>query len=433
MDDIFAGLPPAKGEKRKDPGEPSSSPQKKRHAAAAGDDETPTGAASASSNASSSSAASAASSSSSSSSAAAASSSAAEAASPRHFRVALAQAHFGSKGRRQTMEDAHLALSGDETRALYPSLPAGMRVAMYGVFDGHGGRHVADFVKETLPSLIMAEILKFDTLPTPSSNTIAAGVERAWAAMDAQSQSKCKASGWTDGCCAVMLLVVNDLALVANMGDSKAVLCRRRRPDPKKPPKSAPLSNDDVGGDGSSGAQTKHKFPWNNALNRAMSEPPPAADGMPLTQDHKPILATERQRIEKAGGQVTNGRVNGMIEVSRSFGDMPFKKFGVAALCDVRVRFKLTDAEEFVLLGCDGLWSRYSESNACAFLRGRLWAGTTWQKGQEYTWDLPKAARALVEDAVHAKGCQDNTSAMVIQFEHPGQQRRPVVRVTGGG
>ena len=34
-----------------------------------------------------------------------------------------------------------------------------------------------------------------------------------------------------------------------------------------------------------------------------------------------------------------------------------------------------------------------------------------------------------MEDAVHAKGCQDNTSAMVIQFEHPSQQRRPAVRI----
>ena len=113
-----------------------------------------------------------------------------------------------------------------------------------------------------------------------------------------------------------------------------------------------------MGGDGSSGAQTKHKFPWNNQLSHAKCEPPPPADGMPLTQDHKPILATERQRIEKAGGQVSNGRVNGMIEVARSFGDMQFKKFGVVALCDVRVRFKLTEVEEFVLLGCDGLWGR---------------------------------------------------------------------------
>ena len=63
--------------------------------------------------------------------------------------------------------------------------------------------------------------------------------------------------------------------------------------------------------------------------------------------------------IRNPTGQVTNGRVNGMIEVSRSFGDMQFKKYGVAALCDVRVRFKLTEVEEFVLLGCDGLWSRY--------------------------------------------------------------------------
>ena len=135
------------------------------------------------------------------------------------------------------MEDAHLAMSGDEVRASFPALPAGMRVAMYGIFDGHGGRNVADLVKEELPGHIVAELLKDKNLPTPSTNAIAAAVERAWTAMDTASQSKASALGWSDGCCAVMLIVVNDLALVVNMGDSKAVLCRRRRPDPKKPPK----------------------------------------------------------------------------------------------------------------------------------------------------------------------------------------------------
>ena len=71
------------------------------------------------------------------------------------------------------------------------------------------------------------------------------------------------------------------------------------------------------------------------------------------------------------------GRVNGAIEVARSFGDLAFKKYGVAAIPDLRIRFKVTEHEEFLLLGCDGLWGRYSEANACTFLRTRLWGAPT--------------------------------------------------------
>ena len=38
-------------------------------------------------------------------------------------------------------------------------------------------------------------------------------------------------------------------------------------------------------------------------------------------QDHSPTVYEERMRIQKAGGVVVDGRVQGVIEVSRSIGD----------------------------------------------------------------------------------------------------------------
>ena len=117
---------------------------------------------------------------------------------------------------------------------------------------------------------------------------------------------------------------------------------------------------------------------------------------------------------------MVGGRVNSAIEVARSFGDLGFKKFGVVALPDLRVKFKLGPAEEFALLACDGLWSRYTEAAACAFLRTRFYSKTTWCQGREHgPWTGERGARALVEDAVHAKGTTDNCSAMVVAFRHP--------------
>lgn len=55
-----------------------------------------------------------------------------------------------------------------------------------------------------------------------------------------------------------------------------------------------------------------------------------------LTRDHNPVDYEERQRIQATGATVQNGRVNNVLEVSRSFGDYQFKKQGVTCIPDVR-------------------------------------------------------------------------------------------------
>lgn len=44
------------------------------------------------------------------------------------------------------------------------------------------------------------------------------------------------------------------------------------------------------------------------------------------TADHKPTHESERERILESGGHVTNGRVNGMLAVSRAFGNFEMKR-----------------------------------------------------------------------------------------------------------
>lgn len=43
------------------------------------------------------------------------------------------------------------------------------------------------------------------------------------------------------------------------------------------------------------------------------------------TEDHKPYLQKERERIVNAGGSVMIQRVNGSLAVSRAFGDFEYK------------------------------------------------------------------------------------------------------------
>jgi serine/threonine protein phosphatase PrpC len=46
---------------------------------------------------------------------------------------------------------------------------------------------------------------------------------------------------------------------------------------------------------------------------------------VPLSYDHKPENEEERRRIEHAGSTITEGRVDGNLNLSRSLGDLKYK------------------------------------------------------------------------------------------------------------
>lgn len=45
-----------------------------------------------------------------------------------------------------------------------------------------------------------------------------------------------------------------------------------------------------------------------------------------LSEDHKPEMPKEEARIKKAGGSIMKGRVNGGLNLTRSLGDFDYKK-----------------------------------------------------------------------------------------------------------
>ncbi|KAK0088749.1 hypothetical protein PV325_010856 [Microctonus aethiopoides] len=97
---------------------------------------------------------------------------------------------------------------------------------------------------------------------------------------------------------------------------------------------------------------------------------------IPLSFDHKPQQQRERQRINKAGGLVTfNGvwRVAGILATSRALGDYPLKdKKFVIADPDI-LTFDLDDHDPmFLILASDGLWDTFTNEDAVAFIRERL-------------------------------------------------------------
>ena len=93
-------------------------------------------------------------------------------------------------------------------------------------------------------------------------------------------------------------------------------------------------------------------------------------NAMELSKDHKPELPEERSRINKAGGEVVDGRVNGMLALSRAIGDFDYKPITppkdaqkswflnnhmVTAFPDVTIKPLHKDVE-FMILACDGIW-----------------------------------------------------------------------------
>jgi hypothetical protein len=50
-----------------------------------------------------------------------------------------------------------------------------------------------------------------------------------------------------------------------------------------------------------------------------------------LTTDHHPCMPSEKARVEAAGGVIRGGRVNGVLAVTRSIGDIMYKQFDMNA------------------------------------------------------------------------------------------------------
>lgn len=80
---------------------------------------------------------------------------------------------------------------------------------------------------------------------------------------------------------------------------------------------------------------------------------------------HKPDMIEERKRIEDSGSRVIRGRINGDLNLSRSFGDFidkrmncphisPFK-YAITVVPSVNI-FTRNKKDKHLILGCDGLW-----------------------------------------------------------------------------
>jgi protein phosphatase PTC1 len=245
--------------------------------------------------------------------------------------------------------------------------------AYFGLYDGHGGRPVVNFVVKALhkniehllrqePSADIAEVMKIAYLMTDGQ------VRRA----------NILHSGTTSVSCIVRWEQDPEnparrrrMLYCANVGDSRAILCR------------------------------------NGVAVR-------------MTIDHKPNLPEETKRIEEAGGFIGRcNRVNGLLAISRALGDHMLKPNEVVSAVPYTKEVELTDTDTYLLLACDGVWDVMEDQEAIDFILDKMRDfdrdPSNSQDKEKLNFKLEDVSRALVQLALDKKSL-DNITVMVIKL-----------------
>ncbi|KAK4493376.1 hypothetical protein RD792_017726, partial [Penstemon davidsonii] len=253
-------------------------------------------------------------------------------------------------GPKQYMEDEYICVDNlSEHLSIPNSFPS--PGAFYGVFDGHGGVDAASFTRKNM--------LKFITEDFDFPNGVKRAVKNAFVKADhalADAKNLDRSSGTT----ALTAMILGRTLIIANAGDSRAVLGKRGR-------------------------------------------------AIELSKDHKPNCTSEKIRIEKLGGTIYDGYLNGQLSVARALGDWHMKgskgsKHPLSSEPELE-EIVLTEEDEFLIIGCDGLWDVMSSQYAVTIVRKELMMHN----------DPEKCCRELVREALKRNTC-DNLTVVVVCF-----------------
>ncbi|MCD9558683.1 hypothetical protein HAX54_016217 [Datura stramonium] len=277
-------------------------------------------------------------------------------------------------GRRREMEDAVAVKPGFLTKG-------SRKYDYFGVYDGHGGSRVAHACRDILHRLVIQEISEEEE-DKDDENII--NWEKVMGESFRKMDEEVNEEGTemaTMGSTAVVAVVGEEEFVVANCGDSRAVLSR-------------------------------------------------AGVAVPLSKDHKPDRPDELDRIENSGGKVINWnghRVLGVLATSRSIGDMYLKPY-VIPDPEVIVS-KRSDADEFLILASDGLWDVIPNDVACEVTRRCLNSQMIRrcdqqskshkidvQSSQGVKESLAAQAASFLAELAIGRGSRDNISVVVVEL-----------------
>nr|XP_023896497.1 probable protein phosphatase 2C 51 [Quercus suber] len=291
--------------------------------------------------------------------------------------VVLSYGSVSVIGRRREMEDAVRAELGIMNKKGGGGGGGGGGVGgkydFFGVYDGHGGCHVARACSERLHGILVEEGESNGEELERLSEYWERVMEGCFAKMDEEVVGDGGGVGRTVGSTVVVAVVGGEELVVANCGDCRAVL-------------------------------------FSGGVAFALS------------RDHKPDRPDELKRIEAAGGKVINWnghRVLGVLTTSRSIGDHCLRPY-VISKPEVTVT-KRSNNDEFLILASDGLWDVISNEVACQIVK-RCLEGRLRRKSLEVEVEnesrAAEAAAVLTELAM-ARGSKDNISVIVVELRKP--------------
>ncbi len=288
-------------------------------------------------------------------------------------------------GMRRVMEDRTIVVPTLGVPGLYGKMLTPQ--SFYGVYDGHGGDEASIFLqkhlhnelrkrltaKATRLGFAVDNILRGELFSTDEENTMDTRIglfdlymKQAFMEAFCETDEKfLKTARPESGSTATTALILGNRIYSANVGDSRTILSR-------------------------------------------------GGKLVMASYDHTPQREDEEARIKHAGGFIAGSRVMGELAVSRSFGDMKFKRqihsrngtWNVKLVtCTPEFQaLPLTPDDDFVVLACDGLFDVFSNQEVLDAVREQM---------DKYgSTDL--ACAEITKQAIEQRGTRDNVSMLLV-------------------
>lgn len=255
------------------------------------------------------------------------------------------------QGKREANEDQHvhfLNLNGENDE--YNS------INFFGVFDGHGGKLVSKYLKETMPQFFLSKFKKNLYIKDETASKYFIKVYELLQNKLRDEHPRAVVHCGSTSCIGIHFkdLDNQDKIWILNVGDSRVIKCNK-----------------------------------DNIAEQ-------------LSLDHKPNCPEEKKRIEKLNGKIeydgSDWRISG-LSLSRAFGDLDCKPY-VTHLPQI-YKYDIHPNDRFFVFACDGLWDVLSNQDVVDFINELL--------NKKFKGNYSKE---LADYAIY-KGSLDNVSAIV--------------------
>ena len=254
------------------------------------------------------------------------------------------------QGLRESNEDKHEFIENKDT-------------CFYGLYDGHGGKAVSKYLKNNLSKYFLNNLINYNNTVELKKN-----IKQIFGHNQNKLKIMCKNYSYNVGSTALVGILKNEnkkkKLYLYNLGDSRAVICRKN--------------------------------------NTAYA----------ITKDHKPNSLDESKRIGKMGGKVYFDGYDyriGDLSVSRSFGDLDNAPY-ISYIPDI-YKLNITSTDNFLVMACDGLWDVMSNQDVVDFIL----KNTSKHSINRHSNTKNNIAFLLADHAINKLKSTDNVS-IIIKF-----------------